>query len=423
MFTRGIKVRLIAFLILSAVGIVYVAGSYLGIVDRVLGRGVHIHATLPDSGGVFEGSEVTFRGVKVGKVTKMHVIPSGVRLDMTLEHGTRLPKDSPVFVHNLSAVGEQYVDFEPASNRGPYARNGDTIAGNAASLPISEEALLTDLDGLVNSVDGADLATVVGELGTMFRGTAKSLQRMVDSGSQFVDAANASTADTIKLFDTGKVVLQTQARHEQDIQGIAKNLADLTGTLKTSDPQIRTLLQGGPGAVQQVDALLKGLEPTLPVFLSNLITTNQVFTANLPGLEQMLVTFPRVISSGFTGTPGDGYGHINLQLAQKPDACTDGFKPSGQWRPGSDLTDAPVYPATCRSTDRNFRGTKHAPATGSAGSSGRSYRVSPYDAQTGAVDAGNGSTVTMGQGGRQTVFGDNSWQWMLMGPTETGANR
>ena len=37
--TRGIKVRIVAFLALSAVGIVYVTGSYLGFVDKMLGRG------------------------------------------------------------------------------------------------------------------------------------------------------------------------------------------------------------------------------------------------------------------------------------------------------------------------------------------------------------------------------------------------
>ena len=67
--TRGVKVRLVAFVVLSAVGIVYVAGSFLGITDRLLGRGLTIEATLPGSGGLFTGSEVTYRGVKVGKTT------------------------------------------------------------------------------------------------------------------------------------------------------------------------------------------------------------------------------------------------------------------------------------------------------------------------------------------------------------------
>ncbi len=33
-----------------------------------------------------------------------------------------------MFVHNLSAVGEQYLDFEPPDDQGPYARSGDTFA-------------------------------------------------------------------------------------------------------------------------------------------------------------------------------------------------------------------------------------------------------------------------------------------------------
>ena len=55
---HSVKFRIAAFLTLSAVGIVYIAGSYLGFVDRILGRGITVQATLPDSGGLFEGSEV-----------------------------------------------------------------------------------------------------------------------------------------------------------------------------------------------------------------------------------------------------------------------------------------------------------------------------------------------------------------------------
>ena len=103
---HSVKVRIAAFLTLSAVGIVYIAGSYLGFVDRILGRGITVQATLPDSGGLFEGSEVTYRGVKIGEVAAMEPTREGVRLDLALEDGTRLPVDSPMYVHNLSAVGE-----------------------------------------------------------------------------------------------------------------------------------------------------------------------------------------------------------------------------------------------------------------------------------------------------------------------------
>ena len=417
--TRGVKIRLIAFVVLSAVGIVYVAGSFLGIVDKVLGRGYTMHATLPASGGLFTGSEVTYRGVKVGKVSRVDVIPSGIRVDLAIKDKVKIPKDSTIHVHNLSAVGEQYLDFEPVADKGPYAGAGYTIKGDDSSLPMSEEQLLTELNAMVDSVDKTQLRTVISELGYMFHGTADPLRRMVDSGTRFVDEAAANKDDTITLLDTGKTVLQTQANHEKDIQTFAKGLADLTGSLKASDKDLRTILQGGPPAVREVNSLLKGLEPTLPVFLSNLVTVNQVLTNNIPGLEQTLVTFPRVIASGFTGTPGDGYGHINLQFNNNVGPCTKGYLPNGQWRPATDVSDKPFYPARClEGAPKNMRGTKYAPASNSTGS-GSSYRVSPYDARTGEVDAGDGTTLTLGtQGGLRTVFGDDSWKWMLTGPVK-----
>ncbi|HEY0903543.1 MAG TPA: MlaD family protein [Marmoricola sp.] len=408
--TRGIKIRLIAFLVLSAVGIVYVAGSYLGLVDRVLGRGLTVHATLPASGGLFVGSEVTYRGVKVGKVSDMDVTPAGVRLDLALEEGTRIPRSSEIYVHNLSAVGEQYLDFEPASDKGPYAGQGDTIAGDAASLPQSTDDLVTTMDTLVGSLDRDELATAVSELGTMFRGTADPLARMVDSGTRFIAEAKANQDQTIDLLTTGRTVLATQQENASNIRVFARDLAAFTEGLQRSDADLRTVLQGGTPALNQVRALLEGIEPTLPVFISNLVTINQVVTARLPAVEQTLVTFPRVIESGFTGTPGDGYGHINLQMDYEVPPCTEGYKPRKDWLPATDTTDRPFYPARCLSGPPiNQRGSKYAPEVGAASSA--TYRVAPYDARTGQVD----DSLTLG---RRSVFADNSWQSILIGPTE-----
>jgi phospholipid/cholesterol/gamma-HCH transport system substrate-binding protein len=148
------------------------------------------------------------------------------------------------------------------------------------------------------------------------------------------------------------------------------------------------------------------------------VTTNQVLTANLPALEQMLVVFPHVIAAGFTGTPGDGYGYINLQFNNNVPPCTKGYKPPSQWRPATDTTDDEIYPAQCKSgPPMNMRGYNYAPKSGAAASPGRAYRVSTYDARTGEVDTGNGQSLVVGTGGGlRTVFGDDAWKWMLTGP-------
>ncbi len=78
--TRGIRYRLMAFVVLSAIGITYVTATYLGLVDRVTGRDLNVTVTLPQSGGLFEGSEVTYRGVKIGKISAMATSEDGIEL-------------------------------------------------------------------------------------------------------------------------------------------------------------------------------------------------------------------------------------------------------------------------------------------------------------------------------------------------------
>lgn len=404
--TRGVKTRLLAFVVLSAVGIIYITASYLGIVNKITGSGITMHAELPSSGGLFVGSEVTYRGVNVGRVSKMEVIPSGVRLTMAVEEGTRIPTSSPVYVHNLSAVGEQYLDFEPAARTGPYAVDGTTFKRGEESLPQATDDLLVKINGLVGSLDQDDVSTVVRELGTMFRGTADPLRRMVDAGTELVADAKANEAETIRLIDSGKTVLQTQQANAANIRSFSANLADLTETLAGSDKNLRKLLAAGTPAVKEVNGLLRDLSPTLPEFLGNLVTVNQVLSDRLNALEQTLVTFPAVISSGFTGTPGDGYGHINLQLDYTVPACTEGYKPPAQWRPGTDLTDTPTYPAQCLTNGINLRGSKYAPLP--SGVTGSANRVGPYDGAGGQP----GESLAAG---RQPVFSDYSWQSVMLG--------
>lgn len=418
--TRGVKIRLLCFCVLSAVGIVYVTANYLGLVDKLLGRGYTVHATLPDSGGLFVGSEVTYRGHKIGKVSEMDVTPGGLTLDMAIQEGVEIPEGAAIYVHNLSAVGEQYLDIQPESGEGPYAEEGYTFHGSAESMPVSEDELLVELDAFVSSVDKANLGIVIGELGTMFHDTGEPLQRLLDGGGTFVDAASRNTAATIKLLKRGRTVLETQQGQGKNIRSFSRNLSLLTDSLRESDRDIEKILQVTPSAVKEIDALLKDIEPTLPVLLANLISTNQVVVSHLDGLETLLVAFPVAVASGFTGTPGDGWGHVNIQLAQTPGPCRGaGYIPADQWRQGNDLTDTGVFPARCEDPNGSVqRGSLYSPGHDAANSSGRAYRT-VFDPETGAVRGASdrrGNQVSVHSPQNLSILGNDSWKWLLTGP-------
>jgi len=416
--TPGIRRRLIAFVILSAVGIVYVSASYLGFVDKVLGRGYTLHADLPESGGLYIGSAVTYRGVQVGEVSRVVPTDDGILVDLAMQDDARIPVDSPFHVHNLTAVGEQYLDFEPTVDGGPFAAEGDTFHGSADSLPVDEGDLLLQLDDFVNSVDKPSLQTAVRELGDMFRDTGGSLETLLDSGSTFIDEASAHQDDTVKLLDNGLIVLQTQAQQGENLRALARDLRLLTGSLRAADGDLRTVLQASPEALKEVDALIKELGPTMPVLLGNLVSVNSVVYQRLPGLEQLLVTFPRVVSSGFSGTPANGWGRISLQTDNSVGPCRVGYMPPSQWRRGDQTNDTPAYPARCASgAPYNMRGANFAPAAKPLPPV-KTWR-SGYDPESGRVygaTTANGRPVSVGDQGDLAIFGGDSWKWLVISP-------
>lgn len=363
---RGIQVRLIAFVILSAVSLLYVGGSYLGVVDRVLGRGYTVNVLLPGSGGLYEGSEVTYRGVKIGKVTKMTVERDGLRVQARLNEGSKVPANSSVFVYNLSAVGEQYLSFEPESTEGAILKNGDTIRGTEESLPLGEDELLTNLARFVSSLDGDELNTVVSELGTMFRDNSTPLRSLVDSTSLFVEAARENEDATVSLLRDARTVLQTQKDNSTNIRALARDLEAITASLASSDPDVRTILVDAAPAAQELTLLVRDLRTQLPALLEPLVNVTEVLARRLPALEQLLVTFPRLVAAGpsalAVSPSGQKFGRVNLNLNQMPAACTEGYLPPGQWRPTSEESFVPFFPAECASdAPINMRGMKYAP--------------------------------------------------------------
>ncbi|MFD8228683.1 MCE family protein [Streptomyces massasporeus] len=423
MITRTVKAQLLAFAAVTAVGVSYVGAEYTGLVDGLLDRGYTVRADFSDSGGIFSGAEVTYRGVPVGRVGALRLSGSeGVSVALEIEDGApRIPADTLAVVANRSAVGEQYVDLQPRRSGGPYLLDGSAIPREDTRVPLPVTDMVVSLDRLVTSVGKEDLRITVDELGEAFSGTGPRLGRLVDSGNALVESASDSLPETVSLIEDSRKVLKTQADQGSSIKSFSRDLAALTAELKSSDGDLRRLIGNAVPAGQEVNSLLRSTRPHLPVLLANLISGGQVTVARLPGVEQALVTFPVVVAGSHTVVPGDGTTHFGLVLnADDPPPCTQGY--GTRRRDPADTATRPANTdARCtapRGGGTSVRGAQNAPgASGRSGGAGPAAYVAPYDPETGTATGPDGTPVEIGStGGEQTVFGKDSWQWLLVGP-------
>lgn len=441
MIRRHVRVRLAAFLALTLVGVSVVSARYVGLGSWLLHRGYVVSADFAASGGIFPNAEVTYRGVTVGRVQRLRLAANGVWVDMRLEPGTRIPADTVAVVEDRSVVGEQYVDLRPRSTGPPYLTDHSQIPQSDTATPVPVTTLLVNLDRLVNSVNRTNLTTLIDELGRGFAGTGPDLGRLIDAGNALLGTAEANLPQTIALLHSGATVLGTQNAQGSAIRSWAHNLALLTDTLRSSDPAIRTLLEQGPQAAEQVQGVLQQDGPALGQLVGNLLSGAQVAAVRIPGIRQVLITYPVVVDGGFTVLPGDGTAHFGLVLnANNPPPCTLGYQGTVRRSP-QDTGPAPVNDAAgCtepRGSAINVRGTQNAPhpggtvtspGTGSLQSQQSAAPAGPastepaallggYDPQTGQVFTPGGQPVWLGtQGGQYALLGGESWQWLLIGP-------
>lgn len=368
MITRKTKIQLAVFLVIAVVSVVYAGGKYAGL-DRLFGtRGYLVTAQLVDSGGIFVNAEVSYRGVAVGKVASMTLTEHGVDLGLDIDSGApKIPADTKAAVANRSAVGEQYVDLLPLHENGPFLAEGSVITRDKTSIPLGPETVLSNLDNLVSSVRPESLKTVVDETYEAFANAGPDLRQLLDSTGSLTATATQYLPDTQGLLASSRTVLDTQQRQADNITKFSSGLKTIAAQLKTSDPDLRRVIDEAPKLSRQISDVLAVSGTDLGVLFANALTTAQITSARTDAIEELLVAYP-IISAFSRSTSVDGRGQLGVVFNFfDPVSCTKGYEGTKQ-RPANDLTEAPVnmqaYCAEPPGSPTGVRGSQNAPYAG-----------------------------------------------------------
>jgi virulence factor Mce-like protein len=377
MLTRFVRNQLIIFTIASIIGLAVMVFTYMQ-VPTLLGLGrINVTLQLPSTGGLYRFSNVTYRGVQVGKVTEVKLTETGAEAILTLDTSPKIPADLKADVLSVSAVGEQYVDLRPRTDSGPYLRDGSVIAVANTTIPQQVGPMLDQVSALVKSIPKDRISDLLDESYKAFNGAGEDFQSLVDSSSSITKYLNDVSDQSRTLIDDSGPLLDSQAETTDSIRTWARSLAGVTQQVAQNDPHVRAILQRGPGFAQEVSGLLTQVKPTLPVLLANLTTVGQILVTYNPSLEQLLVMLPAVVAAqqsfalptnNPTGLPVPGDFAFSIS---DPPSCTVGFLPPSLWRTPADTTviDTPdnLYCKLPQDSPIAVRGARNYPCMGHPG--------------------------------------------------------
>ncbi len=296
MLTRFVRIQLLIFTIIGIIGLTAMVFFYIQ-APMLLGIGrITVSVELPGTGGLYRFSNVTYRGVQVGKVTAVSLTAHGAKATLSLGTSPKIPANLQADVLSVSAVGEQYVDLRPRTDSGPYLHDGSVIAMHDTTIPQAVGPMLDQVNALVKSLPKNKIGQLLDESFQAFNGAGYDLGSLSDSASRISADSNNIVERTRALTEDSQPLLNAQAQTTDSIRTWARSLAGISDVLANDDSQVRTVLENGPGALDEASRLFEQIKPTLPLLLANLTTIGQIGVTYHPSIEQVLVLMPAAVA-------------------------------------------------------------------------------------------------------------------------------
>lgn len=335
-----------AYLLVGALRVAPFATSY------------RVTVQLPESGGLLPNQDVVLRGVRIGRVQSLQITDSGVNAVATIASRIKIPASSAVHVSELSAGGEQCLDFDAPSDAGPYLHDGSVITPDRTTVPLSMAQLLTDADGMLAQVDPHKMELVKKELSLTEEGPQK-LAAIVDGGTFLLSTLDSVLPETTSLIKSSKVVLTLTADKTAGVAAMTTSLDRALAGVNRMQGGYRRLTERAPRTLAAVDNLFTDNSDTMVQLLGSAASSAQLLYLRVPALNALLPDYRGSLLDAIAGTIHDHgiWATADWYPRYACDYGTPGSPPSAADYP------EPFMYTYCRDDDPavGIRGAKNAP--------------------------------------------------------------
>ncbi|MFW0785564.1 MlaD family protein [Gordonia sp. CPCC 206044] len=384
--TGAVRVAVRHRLLLSTIGLVVIL--LLGIGYLAFGifhtspadNTITVRVHLQQSGGLLAQRKVTLRGVPVGHIVSVDLTRDDVVAVASIDSSVKIPINGEVRVAGLSFAGEQYLDFRPTDDSGPFLSDGTQISVDRTSTPLPLADLLDDMGGMLAQIDPEKLHTISSELGVGPAGPEK-LRQIIDGGTFLISTLDSVMPQTVSLIRSSRTVLTTLGQGGPALTEASRDIDRIMTGVSRTPKGFHTLLSRTPPLLRNADAIIADNSPTMVQLLGNLATVTQLAYLRIPALNEFFFPQNRDGSAlhALTTTMRDGgiWAAVNIYPRNSCDYDLPRLPASQPDHP------EPFLNTYCPNTDPSvlIRGARNAPRPPGDDTAGPGPGVAP-DART-----------------------------------------
>jgi len=304
--SRGQKVRLGVFVLVGLVALLGTIGVLIA--QAALGTRDVYYIRLPSVGGLSPGSQVRYRGLRVGRVEELRITPGdveSVRVAIALDEGTPIKADTTAVLEMQGVTGLRYVELSGGTNDAPPLPPGGTIPAVGSTFELLSERASSITEKIERIT--ARLATLTeGISGERIERAVSGVESTIARVRELVEQATGPAVEVLERAATLATALEALAHAGEDTLGEASStlrkvrewvdpeqLGRLVGSLerasraaerRLSDDDLgatllafRRLAESAGAAVGRADLTLVQIKDDLLRALDELVTGAEAF--------------------------------------------------------------------------------------------------------------------------------------------------
>lgn len=255
------------------IGLVLLAGLILqfGRFGDHLSGSYSLYIKFDNTEGVIKGSEVLFRGAKVGRVSHDPELfigkdSSSVQMQLSIKDSIRIPEGSEFYISSAGFIGDKYIEISPPENvTGSFYQAGMSVEGEGSSgldaLQSDAERITSDLKEITEQAK-VTLDKVNTALDSVTRSSNELEVSFGRINKGFLSEANSDkVAAVLANFEmTSNHVKVASQQLEPTIQDVRLIVVDAKEAINEAKATVAKIRDGSDGVIDKLPGAISSIK-------------------------------------------------------------------------------------------------------------------------------------------------------------------
>ncbi|GAA4391005.1 hypothetical protein GCM10023147_19540 [Tsukamurella soli] len=211
------------------------------------------------------GAQVTYTGLRVGRVAAVTLTPNAATVTARIQQGTQLPAAVQASIVQDTLLGESYVRLaRPAgAPESPLLHAGSVLPVSQTTPPRSVEGTLTVLANYFGTGSLQQVSATIAKVDTALPPDTARLGRLSTQIGRDVSGVAGAATEVDRLLDSLNTTARTMRSHNADFQWVLTpyhmrywhNQGELMSNVGSLLPAVQSLFTGGYWMIPMMDSI------------------------------------------------------------------------------------------------------------------------------------------------------------------------